>query len=231
MKRIVLIVILSSGLLGFEAVASSGRDERNIEALLKYLRPVLKPVDGAARIYYVGTCNQKGDQSAFPRLNLQAPSSGAVGLAAVRQIVQNDKTVTVSKDRSGMIRINIGKLASPLLQTRIRSIKLTPDQQYTDWLAIGAIEESKEVDAARTPGEKAFEKLGGGEVVVCSILVQSPVEGFPHVPARMRDVTLDQALDSVAKTFGAIVIYSEWRGPHGALHSYIDFKPVVGYSP
>jgi hypothetical protein len=226
---IVIAVLMRSG--GFDTASASMADEPRVERLMKYLRPVLERVGGAARIYHVGTCTPKGELSLFPRLTLQSPSKGAVGLTAVREIVQRDRRVAILKDRSDMIRIYIGGQPSAILQTRIRSLKLKPDQQYTYWFAIEAIEKTKEVEAARKPGEDAFEKLGGGQVVVSSILVPSPVKWLPHVPARMRDVTFDQALDSVAKAFGAVIIYDEWRGPHGALTSSIDFQPVVGYAP
>ena len=232
MLRYLAALVLALSALGcVEAAAGTVRDERNVEELLKYLRPVLKPVGGAARIYYGGTCNFKGDLSPFPRLKLQPPSKGARGLIALRQIVQNDRRVTVTKKPFGMIRIYIGESPSQILQTNIRSLKLKPDEQYTPWLAIHAIENTPEVQAAIKPGEDAVEKLGGGLVVVSSILVQSPVVGFPHVAARQINLTLDQALDSVAKAFGAIIIYDEWKGPRGALQTSIDFQPVADYSP
>ena len=68
-----------------------------------------------------------------------------------------------------MIQINIGELPSPILQTKNRSLKLEPDEQYTPWLAIEAIEKAKAVEAARKPGDDAWEKIGGNEVVVSSI--------------------------------------------------------------
>ena len=227
----IIVLVLRGGLARLDAEAVRTSDKPNMDALMKYLRPVLEPIGGAARIYYVGTCNRKGDMSVFPRLKLQPASSGSVGVAAVRQIVQNDKRVTVAKDLSGMIRISIGQSPSPILQTRIRSLKLKPDEQYTDLLALGVIEKTKEVDVALKPGEEAFAKLGGSEVVVSSILVQSPVKGFPHLPAVMKNVTLDQALDLLAKVFGDVVTYEEWRGPGGVVHVSLGLQFVIGYVP
>jgi hypothetical protein len=225
-----LVLALSGASLRTEATAESVRDERNTEAFLRYLRPVLQPVGGAGRIYYVGTCSPKDDLSAFPRLKLQRPSKGAVGLTAVRQIVQNDKRVTVTKDRSGMIRINIGGQPSRILQTNIHVIKLKPDEQSTPWFAIEQIEKAKEIEAVRKPGEEAFERIGGNWVVVSSIIVNTAHEGA-HMPAQLKNLTFDQALDSVAKNFGAILMYEEWKGPKRALHVSLDFKPVIDYAP
>jgi hypothetical protein len=225
-----LIVLTLGGAFALDAVARRTSDERNIKELLTYLRPALKPTGGAGRIYYVGTCSPKGDLSAFPKLKLQRPSRGAVGLAAVQQIIQNDRRVTVTKDRSGMIRINIGGRSSPILQTKIGSLKLEPDEQYTPWLALEAIEKTKEVKAACKPGDDAWGKIGGTEVVVSSIIVNTAHEGT-HMPARLKNLTLDQALDSFAKNFGAILIYEEWRGPRDAFHFSLDCEPVIDYSP
>lgn len=49
-----------------------------------------------------------------------------------------------------MIRINIGEPFSHVLQTRIGSVKLKPDEQYTPELTIVQIENTKEVEAAET---------------------------------------------------------------------------------
>jgi hypothetical protein len=232
--RIAVIMMLSIALIGSQEGAGSVY-ESNTETFLRYLRPILKPLGGAARIYNAGTCNQKGKLSEFPLLNVQAPSAGIVGLPAVRQIFQNDKRVKVAQDRSGMIRIIIGEPPSPILQTRIRSIELLLDEPYMLWGAIWAIERSTEVKGAQNPGEDAWRKLGGDEVIVASIQIPVPdEESTPlpsRTPARMRDITLDEALDKVARAFGGIIIYNEWSGPHGALHSRIDYQPVVDYFP
>ena len=223
---IALIVLTLGGGLARDAVARRDSDERNIAELLKYLRPVLNAAGGAGRIYYVGTCSPKGDLSAFPQLKLQRPSKGAEGLAAARQIFQNDKRVTVTKDRSGMIRITIGGQPSRILQTNIHSIKLKPDEQYTPWFAIEQIEKAKEIESARKPGEEAFERIGDNSVVVSSIIVNTAHIGR-HMPARLKNLTLDQALDSFAKNFGAILIYEEWTGPRGLFRFNLDYEPVA----
>jgi hypothetical protein len=40
-----------------------------------------------------------------------------------------------------------------------------------------------------------------------SIGIAQPADGFPHLPAVITNVTMDQALDIVAKTFKGIVLY------------------------
>ena len=72
---------------------------------------------------------------------------------------------------------------------------LSPRQRYNIIEAEAAIEGAKEVKAA-------IQKLRLEQpVVVISELVQEPMQGVPHLPAHIKDVTLDQALDLLATTF------------------------------
>ena len=185
-----------------------------------YLGPVLTPLEGAARVYVVVDCGP-GECPQFPRLRLQSPSKGQTGLAAVREIFAKDKQTSVSSGPNGLIRIRFGKPPSALLQTKIHSFRFTPHEQYNIISAEGALEGAKEVKAA-------IQKLGLEiPVVVVSELVQEPMEGVPHLPPEIKDVTLDQALDLFAKTFGEVMLYEECIRPDGTRcflinHAYVQ---------
>lgn len=47
------------------------------------------------------------------------------------------------------------------------------------------------------------------------IIEAPPIEANPHLPPSMNDVTVEQALAIVAKTFGGVVSYEECRKPDG----------------
>lgn len=185
-------------------------DSRNKDAVLKYIEAALQSVSGTARIY----CFSQGGSGEncslrFPPLKMQAASPGKTGVDAIREIFQKDKRVTVSAGPAGMIRIYVGKMPMEVLQTRIESVTFKPEERYTDVLAANKISDAPEV-------KTVMQKLGlEYPLVIVSWHVQYPMKGLPHLPRSMKNVTLDQALDSVAKTFGAIVVCRECIGPNG----------------
>ena len=59
----------------------------HVNAVADYLRPVLKYVGGAARIYYAGKCQ------APEAIYLEPPQQGVTGITAVRQVFRDDPSV------------------------------------------------------------------------------------------------------------------------------------------
>jgi hypothetical protein len=153
---------------------------------------------------------------------VRAPSQREAGAAAVNQIFRDNKDVFITRDASGMIRITIGKPKSELLRTRIPSLALTPDEQYNAGLAVAAVAKSKAVEAAE-------HRLGFREPpTVFDMNIVEPGKGLPHVPPQLADITLDQAFDLIAKTFGGIVLYAVCSDSSGTHLVAFDFVGVVG---
>jgi hypothetical protein len=222
------IVLLLGSALGCASTEGLLRgyviSQHNQEAALKYLRPVLLSRGGAGRIYYSAACKtEDGESLPFPRVEVRPPSKETTDVVAVREIFENDKHVMVSEDRSGMIRVTIGQLVSALLQARIHSLTLKPHERYNAMLAIFAILNSKDGGAAMH--QLGFDQpnivFGGGIVL--------PEKGarLPHLPASMKDLTMDQALDAVARTFGGIVIYETCAERSGKRLVSLDFVQVA----
>jgi hypothetical protein len=185
----------------------------NLRRVLQYVWPALIADGGAASIYYTTVCGDVKNPLPFPKVEVQPPSKDNVGLTAIREIFSKDKNVRVSQDKSGMIRIaiaqgehtvpqtTVGKPQYALLQTRIHSIKLDPGERYTPSLAVLKITASKEF-------ESAMHELNlGRPQTLFSIGVNQPEKGVPHLPPAIRDMTLGEALDTVLKTFGGIILY------------------------
>jgi len=224
-----LIVLLLGSALGCASAEGLPRgyviSQHNQETALKYLRPALVSRGGAGRIYYSAACRTKdGETLPFPRVEVRPPSKGTTGLVAVCEIFKNDKHVMVSEDRSGMMRITIGQPASALLQTRIHSLTLKPHERYNAQFAISAIENTTEVEVAER-------KLGFDHpITVFSTSIVMPGKGLPplpHLPASIRDMTMDRALDAVARTFGGIVIYETCVERSGKRLVSLDFVQVA----
>ena len=202
----VVALVVATGLdLVVEAGAAQEgwrENQRNEEAALRYLRPALVRSGGVARIYYRSVCFKNGQALPFPKLAVRPATNKNASLEAVRQVFANSKDVSVRQDQSGMIRITIDRQAQDILQTRIQSLRLNGDEQYNPDLAIAAILTADEVQVA-------MQRLGWDlPVVVTDMGITEPAEGFAHVPPTLNKLTVDEALDLVAKTFHGIVYYA-----------------------
>ena len=224
------VLVLSVGLaflLAAPAPAQQGlpaASERSEGITLRYLRSALRPGGNAARVYYGGACHGKtGDHLLFPVLTLRQPSKGKTGLAAVREVFRGDKDVKVTEGRAGIIRIRIGKIPDTILQTRISTLKLKSVERYDTTWALYAVEHVKEVQVN-------MRRVAASPVPIFPPLVNLmgvPGNEPPHLPASMKDVTVDQVLDSIAKTFKGIVIYGACAQPSGRRVFELEFVGVT----
>lgn len=205
--------------------STSGQDATTAELykddILKRMRPALESAGGTSRLYYSIPCKDGEHIIGFPKLRLRLGSHKKTGVAAVQDLFANDKNVTVSKASSGIVRITVGNASRNLLNTRIRLLKLKPHERYNPIAALLAIEANESV-------EEAARKLGLQlPTMVVSEHQVDPAAGIPHLPAVLRDLTLDQALDAVARTFKGLVIYGECEGDGRSRFFIIDFAWVV----
>src|SRR3954451_15077387 len=94
-----VLVLISVFIFGatVQSVCGEDQEKRNKDAVLKYLRPVLKEMGGSGRLYLFTSCAGRQDPLRFPRFKVQPPSKGAKGLEAVREIFRNDKRVAVNQ--------------------------------------------------------------------------------------------------------------------------------------
>lgn len=193
--------------------------EPNGKTAIKYLGSALRNGGKGARIYYRGSCqngigaltSDRGAPSvSFPSVDVQPPSGDGSRLAAVRAIFRNEKTTKVEERPSGIIAITIGEVPDAMLQTRLSPLKLTPIQQYNAFEAIEAIEGTDEVQVAMRTLGLHLQILFHGE-----LLVPPGAKGYPHLPASISSVTLDEALDSIAIKFKSIVAYGVCTAANG----------------
>jgi len=191
-----------------QSVRSGGL--QNVDVVLNYLRPVLYSDGKSALIEYNGVCAMSYKTYAvdFPPIKLQPPPKGVTGLAAVREIFRKNKRVTVTEGENGVIIIRIGKVWAEILQTNISRLVLGQDDQYTPNLAISAMLYTKEI-------RFAMWKFHAHHTLLIETLVSLVRKGQPHLPPLMKDVTADQVLNSIAKTFKGIVVYSSCKQSDG----------------
>lgn len=226
MKRMIIVLLFSTAFGLTEAAsqnASVALDERNRDQVLKLLVPVLRMSKAPCRLAFSGVCaNDTFPFPVFPRVNVMPPK-GKETLASVREIFKEDKNTSVTRSPSGMIRITLGQPPLALLETRLRSIRFTTEQAYNGWRAVGAVLNANEVGLAMK--QRHLEK--GIKMDVGPLAVQEQGRKLPHLPAVIKNQTMDQVLDLIAKTFGGIVIYETCAAPDGKRLVYLDFIQVA----
>jgi hypothetical protein len=178
----------------------------NRDALLRDIRPLLKPTRTAGRLYVASKClGDSGDVLFFPRIEVNG-TKGKVGAAALHQALANNKNSKVAQRQPGVIGIWIGDVSNELLSTRIHVLKLGELERYNYTKAIAAIIDTKEVQVKMRDA-----RMDAVPMVAIYPLVD-PDPKSPHLPASMTNVTVDEALDRIARTFGGVVIYWECQG-------------------
>jgi hypothetical protein len=190
------------------AIVSREQGYRNEEAVLRYVRPVLQSSGAAALIYYHTDCQADDDYPIpFPKLVLRTPRVHATGVLDIRDIFRSSKQVSVADAEPRLVHIIIGSVPEALLDTEISSLVLRPGEQYDVQSAFRAIEDTVEF-------QQTLRKLGmRGIPRPYNLPVQSPVAGLPHLPASLTNITVDHALDTIAKKFDVIVVLGYCDSP------------------
>jgi hypothetical protein len=208
-----LVVGTLSGIPNLEASPQSSiispESGKHFErVVLKYLWPALDYGQTVGRIYYGAICKPNANStSLFPNLDVRPPPDGKIGVAAVRDIFRHVKDISVKETVPGIIRVRIGNVSDAIMHVRIANLVLEPTEQYNYWLAIFKIENAPEVRSAM---QELKIRL---PVRPVSIGIAQPAEGLPHLPGVITNITVDQALDLVAKTFRGVVVYEFCTSP------------------
>jgi hypothetical protein len=228
--RIAIILVLASlsGLLvptRARAQQESGQHfagGENEDSILRYLRPTLRAAGYAGRVYYSGACKTEGlEFVAFPQVDVHPPK-GNSALDAVREMFRGDADIQVVEEPHKIISVTVGKPLITLLDTRIPLFKMVPIAQYNPTVAIGAVENTEEMKAAMAKLDLRV------PLQLSAQLLAKPSPGLPHLRAEMRDVTVDQLLDSIAATFQGIVVYGTCVQSDGKGLLEIDFVGLDG---
>lgn len=137
-------------------------------------------------------------------------------LARVSYLFAESKKVTISRGRSGQLRIFVGDVSDELLTTKINLVSFGPTERYNAVDAIIAITQTEEIQAKlRELGvEQPLTAYPGAR--------QEPNRRVPHLPVSIKNVTMEEALDQVAETFGCLIIYAGWT-QDGARWFSVDF--------
>jgi hypothetical protein len=112
-----------------------------------------------------------------------------------------NQNVEVTEDK-GIIRVRIGKVPTDLLRTRLGHVSFDREARYDPNQALGTIIGTNEVQTAMQSLRLTAPWRLGGTLVV-------PEKDFYHLPGSISNVTVEQALDTIAKTWEGqlVVIY------------------------
>lgn len=172
---------------------------------------MLKPMLGnkAGRIEFLGTCNPD-DPTELPELPrplaVGATKNGAQN-SSLKDVFRFEKQVRVQETRT-TIRIVIGDVPRPILQTNFEVLQFNSTERTTPDLVLWRIMDSAEV--ALKGRKVGFERI---TPPFRRAFLREPADGLPSFPSRIEKVTLDDALTLLATTFHGIVIYGACSTP------------------
>jgi hypothetical protein len=199
--------------------------EREGDELRAALAPALAPAGSAARLYFGTQCSRDNEDTfvPFPRLMLAAASAHATPVEEVQAIFRYERAATV-EDRYGIMRITLGVVPTDLLNTRIARLTFASEARWTPYSAIETIRDAPEVKSAM---QRLKMRLPGGNGIVD--IISGPIgdDRYPHLPSSLENLTMDQALDAVAKTFRELIVYGVCMRPNGQAVFWIDETPLT----
>jgi hypothetical protein len=177
---------------------------RNEHAAIRFLWPVLTSAGKVGRFYYRAYCPTGGNEPVvFPKIDIDPPRNHTFDATDIQGMLRNNKNISVVGDANGIVRVSIGRTSRTILQTQISKVVLDPLSQYNELAAVSAIAWSDDVKAA----------MGRLKIRMVSrpstFGVIPPDEKYPHLPAVISNLTLDEALDLVAVTFHSTILYGE----------------------
>jgi hypothetical protein len=166
-----------------------------------------------ARISYEAIC---GDRTLwFPKVRVDPRGKPTKGAEPVAEMSTSSTRTAVVHMSGLLLRITAGNPAGEVLKTSIATLTLTPLQQCNETEALSAVTETKEFRSAVT-------KLHLFEVpVVVGYSLQAPDSDLPHMPAVLRNKTVDEICDQIVRTFGGMIVYGECPDASRNFHNFI----------
>lgn len=214
----VSFVCLFPAVDALSAYSSTPPDNNAEERLVQYLGETLAPVSKAARVdyYHPHSCGQ-GAFVSFPRMELHEPLKNHVGVRGARDIFSAYHDLVVEKRGKKLVVVRVGTSPSAFLTTPIKSIEFSDFARYNAFVAIATILHTEAVQAAAARANLVLSPS------VIEGLMNPPMPGLPYLPRKIQHVTLDDALNRVAITFGGVVVYSLCKDEDGSNRPQVYF--------
>ena len=190
-------------------------EPQHTDTLNDFLKTLASGSD-AARVDYQGSCDAANPNRIIPPDVVVAKvNTPRRGLSLARAMLANTRDAAV-RESAGIIYVRIGSADTSILQTMIKSLTLTPNQQYDPSEAIWALENSRDIQLELKKRNMRIALTQGG-------LESIPGEGEPHLTSSIRNVTLDEALGEIARKFSGTIVYGECRQTSGQMLFSVRF--------
>src|SRR5438874_12614072 len=201
---------------------------RNINKSVRYVASVMlitgsQLVCGRDSLNSTGNLSHSSDGDDKRSLGRLRAAIRSTDLSGVSYLFAKSKKVKVTRGSSGQSAVFVGVVSAELLRTRISAVALHPIQRYNPREAIVAIMQTHEVQG-KLRGlnlERPLTALGG--------VMQEPITRLPHLPTSLKNVTMEEAMDRVARTFAGVIIYGEWRDANGTRLFDVDFARPTAF--
>lgn len=202
-------------------IYGAGENAQKVQVALA--RQLVEGFDGTSFLVEAeGTCPAHKDKGALLEPLVLVPVKAAAGasvLDRVRLAIGDQQGITVSELSKGIMLIRWPAVGSDLFRTRISKLDLGEYDQFNPPLALDRMLGTKEVRAAiRRSGHQPYPRI-------YAQLVNPPLAGLPHLPARLSNESVEGVVAQTLKTFGGVIIYSECSPWFRMGHNTIDYYP------
>jgi hypothetical protein len=140
---------------------------------------------------------------------------------ALREVFADEKTIQVSEEPGGMVRITDSSVPQALLDVRMRRVYLT-----SRWEPGGVLYDPDDValDVMETPEVQAFMAAHDlHKPNFYSRLVPTPSPSLPHMSGQLENLTVREALDRTLQTFPGLWSYTQCTNGEGRKLVSISF--------
>jgi hypothetical protein len=214
----IIIALASSCVVGGQIAGTKPADPQRGSSLYVHddldlaerLLDALRPQKLSGQLEYRGTCEAvNSDIISLPPISVAPPQYGKNGLLTVREMLGDNKDVSVTEQPPGIVRIRLPGVSGEILHTRISRLSLNRDEQYDPNQAVSAVLNAEEV-------ESAMRRLNTNQALAVIVRqVRVPSKGAPHLGPFLKNVTVGEALAEILRTFRGVVVYDECTRPNG----------------
>jgi len=207
---LILDVLLTVSCLCYAQEVKSGRYD---SAARSTMTGVMKKAPFSGSLEYWGDCGMDQEAPVLPEVRTPAGDGASPSaLVMLREMFENDPKMQVTGDADGTIRIIQSDVPKDLLNVTIRKISFT--NVYDPETGTALIFTGPEVRAfMKAHGIWSYDQAY--RFHVANLNRQAPVSGLPHISESLENVTVQQALDRLLKTFPGFWIYENCRDEKG----------------
>jgi hypothetical protein len=209
-------VSITSACLCLALGVKSGRKDF---AARSTMAEVLARTPFSGSLEYSGECDMSQELPVLPKVRAPLEGQNNSALMMLREVFADDHKMQVTQETGGAIRMVEGGVPKGLLDVTIR--KLSFNDVYDPMSAEAMIISAPEVQTFMKAHD--IERDGGRFRRGVRGLRQGPEPGLPHISEALDNVTVQQALDRLLKTFPGFWVYQNCLSETGGRVVAFDY--------